>query len=279
MGSTRRCLTCKVLFDSIDALNKHYALSTHPLNGNLVHQCLSCNRAFKTPSGLQSHLDSRSHKRRSQDQISAEKSQASHDGALPTVPDVNITGKSVEYSTLAVCTRCKLTFENHQLLFEHFQTSSMHLVCTICFEVFPKKKLLKKHMAECHSQDSTPKSEDRKTQITVPASAVCNPPPLLFTESTGPLPELLDDHDFVLVEKFSEPSTTPILQTENANATLFITNFFKCPGCQIHFHLFSTLAIHIERGTCSSPSRSSQINNEMNTLAAQLLHNLSVISD
>jgi len=276
MGSSARlCLTCKVLFDSIDALNKHCALSTHPLN---LHQCQSCDRAFTTPSGLQSHLDSRSHKRRSRDQISAKKSQASHDGALQPVPDVTITGKSVEDSTLSVCTRCKVTFENHQLLFEHFQTSSMHRVCTICFEVFPKKKSLKKHMAECHSQDPTPKSADRKTQITVPASAVCNPPPVMFTEP-APQPELFDDDDFVLVEKISEPSTTPILQAENVNATLPTTNFLKCPGCQIHFHPFSTLAIHIERGTCSSPSRSRQINNEMNTLAAQLLHNLSVISD
>jgi len=140
---------------------------------------------------------------------------------------------------------------------------------------------LKKHMAECHSQDPTPKSTDRQTQIAVPApSTVCNPPPLLSTESTSQLePELLDDDDFVLVEKSFEPSTlaTHMLQTENANSTLPTTNFFKCPDCQIHFHLFSTFVIHIETGTCRSASRSRQI--EMNELAAQLVRNLSVISD
>jgi len=210
MGSARRCLTCKVIFDNIDALNEHCALSTHPLN---PHRCQPCDRAFTTPSGLQMHLDSASHKLRSRAQISAQTlsqaSTSSHAGApQPPVPDVaGVNLKTVEDPILAVCSRCKLTFENHQLLFEHYQTSSMHRVCTICLEVFPKtrKNLLKKHMAECHSQDPTPKSTDCKKKIAVPAQSTSQP-------------KLPYDYGLVLLAKSFEPSTlvTRMLQTEKA---------------------------------------------------------------
>ena len=51
MVSGRRCLACKVLFESIDALNDHCAQATHPLT---PYRCLPCGRAFATPSALQS---------------------------------------------------------------------------------------------------------------------------------------------------------------------------------------------------------------------------------
>lgn len=137
-------------------------------------------------------------------------------------------------------------------------------------------------MTECHPPVPVFKSEDRKMQISVPAPPA-DPPAVLSTKPT-PQPELLEDDDFVLVEKLPlllrTPETptpaTSISQAENAKHAIPISSF-KCPGCQIHFHPFSTFVIHIERGACSSASKSRQINNEMNTLAAQLFRNMSVI--
>lgn len=160
MVNARRCLACKVLFESIDALNDHCALTTHPLK---PHRCLPCDQAFTTPSGLQSvmfrlflyhmhwdylaskHLGSVKHQKRTQ--MSAQGSQASHDGAIQLVPDVTLITNNVEYKTQTVCRPCKLTFENHDLLFEHYRTSSssrLHPYCPTCFQVFPKRKGLKK---------------------------------------------------------------------------------------------------------------------------------------
>lgn len=168
MVSARRCLSCKVLFESIDALNDHCALtSTHPLK---TYRCLPCDRAFTTPSGLQSvisrllypscymywdrlvskHLGSVVHENRSRAQISAQRSQVttSHDGATQPVPDMTLTTNNVEDQSQTYCRRCKLTFGSHELLFEHYRTSSLHYDCRICFQVFPKKKALKK--ASCY---------------------------------------------------------------------------------------------------------------------------------
>lgn len=50
MGGIRRCFICKVVFESIDALNDHCALTTHPI----PHRCQPCGRAFQHLSGLQS---------------------------------------------------------------------------------------------------------------------------------------------------------------------------------------------------------------------------------
>jgi mRNA-degrading endonuclease YafQ of YafQ-DinJ toxin-antitoxin module len=76
-------------------------------------------------------------------QISAQRSQAD-DGATQPVPDVNLTANNIDELTQTICGRCKLTFKNHELLFEHYRTSSFHYDCVICFQVFPKKKALKK---------------------------------------------------------------------------------------------------------------------------------------
>jgi len=123
---------------------------------------------------------------------------------------------------------------------------------------------LKKHIAEYHPPDK--------------------PPAVVATEPT-PKPELLEDDDFVLVEKSSlllhTPETptpiTSIPQTENANAAL-PNNLFRCPGCHTHFRSFSTFVIHIDNGACSSASMSQQINNEINAFAVQLFRNLRVVS-
>jgi hypothetical protein len=133
-------------------------------------------------------------------------------------------------------------------------------------------------MTESHSVLPISKSADLKTQISVPAPPA-DPPAVLSTKPT-PQPELLEDDDFVLVEKLplllrTQPATS-ISQTENAKPAIPMSSF-KCPGCQIHFHLFSTFVIHIERGACSSASKSRQMHDEMNTLAAQLFRNMSVI--
>ena len=141
-------------------------------------------------------------------------------------------------------------------------------------------------MAECHSQPQvlpTPKPEDHQTQITIPAPPV-NPPVVFPTEPT-PQPELIEDDDFILVEKSSlllrTPETltpvTSVPQTENANSAL-PNSLFKCPGCHTHFHPFSTFVIHIDSGACSSTSISQQINNEINSFAVQLFRKFSVIS-
>jgi hypothetical protein len=144
-------------------------------------------------------------------------------------------------------------------------------------------------MAKYHPQVlvlPTPKSE---SQITIPGPAPSvNPPAALSTEPTPPSqlePELLEDDDFVLVEKSSlllrtpETSTslvTSIPQNENTNAALPTSNsLFKCPGCHTHFHSFSTFVIHIDSGQCSSASVSQQINNEINAFAVQLFRNFS----
>jgi len=288
-----RCLTCKVLFESIDALNDHCALTTHPLT---PYRCLPCNRAFAASSSLQSHLKSSKH--RSRTQLSAQISQASH-GATQPVPDVTLTAtlttNNVEDQTQTVCRRCNLTFENHELLFEHYRTrtSSLDLDCHICVQVFTKKKYLKKHMEKYHPQVlvlPVPISKS-ETQITTSGPAPHVKPPAVFsTEASTQLqvePELLEDDDFVLVEKSSllhTPETptpvTSIPQNENTNAALPTTSngLFKCPGCHTHFHSFSTFVIHIDSGECSSASVSQQINNEINAFAVQLFRNLSVIS-
>ena len=140
-------------------------------------------------------------------------------------------------------------------------------------------------MAEYHSQAlvlPTPQSEDHQAHITIPAPPV-NPPAVFPTEPTSQ-PELLEDDDFILVEKSSllrTPETptlvTSIPQTENANSAL-PNGLFKCPGCHTHFNSFSTFVIHIDSGACSSASMSQQINNEINAFAVQLFRNLSVIS-
>lgn len=161
MVNTRRCLACKVLFESIDALNDHCALTTHPLK---PYRCLPCDQAFTTPSGLQSvifrlflyhmhwdclaskHLGSVRHQKRTIE-INAQRSQASHDGATQPAPDVIPITNNVKDRTQTVCRPCKLTFENHDLLFEHYQTSTvprLHPYCPICFQVFPKRKALTK---------------------------------------------------------------------------------------------------------------------------------------
>ena len=141
-------------------------------------------------------------------------------------------------------------------------------------------------MAEYHPQAlvlPTPQSEDHQTQITIPAPPV-NPPAVFPTDSEPTSqPELLEDDDFVLVERSSllrTPETptlvTSIPQTENANSAL-PNGLFKCPGCHTHFNSISTFVIHIDGGACSSASISQQINYEMNVFAVQLFCNLSVI--
>jgi len=278
MVSARRCLECKVLFESINALNDHCALTAHPSKQN---RCQPCNRTFTTPSGLLSHLGSVAHEHPRRTQISARSSQASHDGATQPA----LTTNNVEDLTQTVCHLCKLTFENNQLLFEHYRTSSRHPCCCICFQVFRKRKALKKHMAEYHSHalvlpvpgGTTPKSE---TQITI------------TTPGYTPQPELLDDDDFVLVERSSPllrttpetpiPVTSIIPQTGNANAALpngpSHIGLLKCPGCHRHFYPFSSFVIHIDSGECSSVSMSQRINDEINAFAVQLFRNLSVTS-
>lgn len=142
-------------------------------------------------------------------------------------------------------------------------------------------------MKEYHCQVlvlPTPKSE---TQITNPGpSPPVNQPAVFSTELTPQLePELLEDEDFVLVEKSSLLPRTPeiptpvtsIHQNENANAALSTNGLFKCPGCHTQFHSFSTFVIHIDSGECSSASVSQQINNEINAFAVQLFRNLNVI--
>lgn len=139
-------------------------------------------------------------------------------------------------------------------------------------------------MAEYYSQALVlPTPEDHQTQITIPVPPASVSLPAVFptgTETT-PQPELLEDDDFVLVEKSSLLLRTPEIPTpvtENANATLPSNCFFKCPGCHTHFHSFSTFVIHIDNGTCSSASMSRQINNEINAFAVQLFRNFSVVS-
>jgi len=149
-------------------------------------------------------------------------------------------------------------------------------------------------MAEYHSQalvlpvpGPTPKSD---TQITTTLVNLVNLPAIFPTGYT-PQPELLDDDDFVLVEKSSPllrttPETlipvTSIPQTGNANAALpngpSRIGLFKCPGCHRHFYPFSSFVIHIDGGECSSASMSQRINNEINAFAVQLFRNLSVTS-
>jgi len=281
-----RCLTCKVLFESIDALNDHCALTAHLLT---PYRCLPCNRAFAASSGFQSHIKSAKH--RSRTQISAQISQASHSATQP-VPDVTLTTtlttNNVEDQIQTVCRRCNLTFENHELLFEHYRTSSLDLDCHICVQVLLKKNKLKKHMKKYHPQVLVLPISKSEAQITTSESGPAphvKPPPVFSTEASTQLqvePELLEDDDFVLVEKSSlllrTPETptpvTSIPQNENTNAVLPT----KCPGCHTHFHSFSTFVIHIDSGECSSASVSQQINNEINAFAVQLFRNLSVIS-
>ena len=140
-------------------------------------------------------------------------------------------------------------------------------------------------MAEYHQQAlvlPTPQSEDHQTQITILASPV-NPPAVFPTEPTSQL-ELLEDDDFVLVERSSllrTPETptpvTSISQIENTNSAL-PNGLFTCPGCHTHFNSFSTFVTHIDSEAFSSASISQQINNEINVFAVQLFRNLSVIS-
>lgn len=115
-----------------------------------------------------------------------------------------------------------------------------------------------------------------------------NPPPakspaVLTTEPTSQT-EFVAEDNIILVERPSLPlptpqtqlPVTPIPQTENGEAPL-PTSLLKCPGCQKIFHLFSTFIFHIETGKCSSVLKSRQINREINTLAAQLFSNISMI--
>ena len=127
---------------------------------------------------------------------------------------------------------------------------------------------------------STPtKKGNGKTQTTVSVLPVGSLPPVLAIEPTSQF-ELLDDDDFILVEKLSlsletSTSVTSTPETKNADATSPI-GLFICPGCQKHFRLFCTFVCHIETGTCTS-AKSCQINGEINALASQLFSNLSVI--
>ena len=140
-------------------------------------------------------------------------------------------------------------------------------------------------MAKYHPQSllvvlPTSKSEDHRTQITIPAPPVN--PPAIFPTQPIPQLELLEDDDFVLVEKSPLVLRTPeflssIPQTENANPAL-PKGLFKCPGCHTQFHPFSKFVIHIDSGACSSASMSQQINNEINAFAVQLFRNFSLIS-
>ena len=93
------------------------------------------------------HLGSIVHEHRMRrTKISAQRSsQASQDCATQLVPNVTLTTTNVEdLITQTFCCRCELMFENHELLPEHYRTSSRHPDCPICFQVFRKKKALKK---------------------------------------------------------------------------------------------------------------------------------------
>ena len=152
-------------------------------------------------------------------------------------------------------------------------------------------------MAEYHSSSQAPvlpgpklESEDCHWQVQIPMPAPPVNPPAIFPTEPTPywLPDLLEDDGFVLVEESSlvlprtpetPTSVTSNPQTETANAAaLPLNSLFKCPGCNTDFHPFSALVIHIERGACSSASKSQQINNAINAFAVQLLSGFSQVN-
>ncbi|XP_015591273.1 zinc finger protein 43 isoform X2 [Cephus cinctus] len=146
------CSTCGKELSTEQALFEHY-LYVH--KGARPHVCELCGKSYQFKARLKEHMRSHSGERPFACEICGQRCMTNN--ALRSHKKTHITEKRFP------CQICKKAFRKRQDLNEHLErhwkndktmTLPQVFSCSICMEMFPTFRILKKHMKETHSVES-----------------------------------------------------------------------------------------------------------------------------